>query len=176
QQQIHKTIVFVTHDIREAMTLGTRIALLDVGGVLAQYDTPERLLSAPNNEFVSDFLGSGKEVRRLDLTSVGDVELDPVRTVRSGEADSAGAEPRAVVLDEAGRPQRWLHDRGTGELAVVRSEQSLYDALDVLLSARDDVAVVLDEGDRVVGSLAWGAVLRGLPARPDSAQTVTGPR
>lgn len=111
QQQIRKTIVFVTHDIREAMTLGTRIALLDVGGVLAQYDTPERLLSAPKNEFVSDFLGSGKEVRRLDLTSVGDIELEPVRIVTAA-ADTAGApdEVRVIVIDESGRPKRWLHD------------------------------------------------------------------
>jgi osmoprotectant transport system ATP-binding protein len=72
-----KTIVFVTHDIDEAIKMGDRIAILQQGGVLAQYDTPENILAAPNSEFVSSFVGTDRVLKRLSLLRVSDVELDP---------------------------------------------------------------------------------------------------
>jgi osmoprotectant transport system ATP-binding protein len=78
QKVVRKTIVFVTHDIDEAIRLGDRIALLDVGGRLAQYDTPERLLAAPAEPFVESFLGGGRLVRRLALVPLRAVSLVPV--------------------------------------------------------------------------------------------------
>ena len=75
QQKVRKTIVFVTHDVEEAVTLGHRIALLNVGGVLEQFDRPARLLGAPANQFVADFLGKDRQLRRLSLMTVADAEL-----------------------------------------------------------------------------------------------------
>ena len=78
QRVVRKTILFVTHDIDEAIRLGDRIALLDVGGRLAQYDTPERLLAEPAEPFVEAFLGGGRLVRRLALVPLREVALTPV--------------------------------------------------------------------------------------------------
>jgi osmoprotectant transport system ATP-binding protein len=75
---VSKTIVFVTHDIDEAVTLGDRIAILREGGVLAQYDTPDAILAHPADAFVEQFVGEDRALRRLALRRVGDVELDPV--------------------------------------------------------------------------------------------------
>jgi osmoprotectant transport system ATP-binding protein len=77
QGEIKKTIVFVTHDIDEAIKMGDRIAILQQGGILAQYDTPENILAAPNSEFVSSFVGTDRVLKRLSLLRVSDVELDP---------------------------------------------------------------------------------------------------
>jgi osmoprotectant transport system ATP-binding protein len=77
QDNIKKTIVFVTHDIDEAIKMGDKIAILKEGGILAQYDTPENILSAPKSEFVSSFVGSDRVLKRLSLTRVGDVDLEP---------------------------------------------------------------------------------------------------
>ena len=73
-----KTIVFVTHDIDEAITMGDRIAILREGGVLAQYDTPDAILAQPADEFVEQFVGEDRALRRLALRRVGELELDPV--------------------------------------------------------------------------------------------------
>jgi len=76
QSRVRKTIIFVTHDIDEAIKMGDRIAVLEEGGVLAQYDTPERLLTEPASEFVASFVGADRAIKRLALTSVRDLELD----------------------------------------------------------------------------------------------------
>src|SRR4028118_670429 len=77
QQEIKKTIVFVTHDIDEAIKMGDKIAILKEGGILAQYDTPEKILAAPNSEFVSSFVGTDRVLKRLSLTRVSEMELEP---------------------------------------------------------------------------------------------------
>ena len=94
QQRIRKTIVFVTHDIDEAIKLGDRIAVLKQGGVLAQYATPAELLMAPADDFVEDFVGADRALKRLALTRVGDLDL---RAVDNGL-------PYRLIRDEAGRP------------------------------------------------------------------------
>jgi osmoprotectant transport system ATP-binding protein len=76
QQDIRKTIVFVTHDIDEAIKMGDKIAILKQGGVLAQYDTPENILSHPDSEFVSSFVGADRVLKRLSLTRVGEMDLE----------------------------------------------------------------------------------------------------
>ena len=77
QQEIKKTIVFVTHDIDEAIKMGDKIAILKQGGILAQYDTPESILSRPNSEFVASFVGNDRILKRLSLTRVGEMQLEP---------------------------------------------------------------------------------------------------
>ena len=92
QQVVRKTIVFVTHDIDEAIRLGDRVALFSRGGHLEQYDTPAALLAHPANDFVAEFLGEGRMVRRLSLIQVRDIRLAPL--------DGGGA-PRATVGSDA---------------------------------------------------------------------------
>jgi osmoprotectant transport system ATP-binding protein len=77
QEDIKKTIVFVTHDIDEAIKMGDKIAILKQGGFLAQYDTPEEILANPNSEFVASFVGNDRILKRLSLTRVGDLQLEP---------------------------------------------------------------------------------------------------
>ena len=83
QEDIKKTIVFVTHDIDEAIKMGNKIAILKQGGVLAQYDTPETILAYPNSEFVASFVGTDRILKRLSLVRVGDMRLEPA----NGEAE-----------------------------------------------------------------------------------------
>ena len=84
QEDIKKTIVFVTHDIDEAIKMGNKIAILKQGGVLAQYDTPENILSRPDSEFVSSFVGADRVLKRLSLTRVGEMDLEQANGGTSG--------------------------------------------------------------------------------------------
>ena len=77
-REIRKTVVFVTHDIDEAIKMGDRIAILREGGVLAQFDTPEGILAAPADEFVARFVGEDRGLKRLALRRLDEVELEPV--------------------------------------------------------------------------------------------------
>jgi osmoprotectant transport system ATP-binding protein len=77
-REVGKTVIFVTHDIDEAIKMGSRIAILAEGGVLAQYDTPEEILAHPASEFVERFVGADRGLKRLALRRAGDVELDAV--------------------------------------------------------------------------------------------------
>jgi osmoprotectant transport system ATP-binding protein len=114
QQNIKKTIVFVTHDIDEAIKMGDKIAILKQGGVLAQYDTPENILSSPNSEFVSSFVGADRVLKRLALTRVGEMSLEPANgadglpvidgrmTVRDALSELLGAGSMRGVVEENG--------------------------------------------------------------------------
>ncbi len=107
QAKVKKTIVFVTHDIDEAIKMGDRIAILREGGVLAQYDTPEAILTRPADEFVAQFVGADRGIKRLSLTSLGDVALldeDP----RGGEARRVPSsyslkDALSILLTDGGR-------------------------------------------------------------------------
>src|SRR5206468_3399157 len=78
QEKVRKTVVFVTHDIDEAIKMGDRIAILREGGVLAQYDTPAAILSHPADEFVSRFVGADRALKRLALKKLDELELRPL--------------------------------------------------------------------------------------------------
>ena len=75
---MRKTVIFVTHDIDEAILMGDRIAILRPGGQLAQYDTPETILAAPADEFVADFVGADRGLKRLSLTRLDELDLEPL--------------------------------------------------------------------------------------------------
>jgi osmoprotectant transport system ATP-binding protein len=77
-RQVRKTVIFVTHDIDEAIKMGDRIAILREGGVLAQYDTPDRILAGPADDFVARFVGADRGLKRLALRRLSEVELEPV--------------------------------------------------------------------------------------------------
>jgi osmoprotectant transport system ATP-binding protein len=93
QEKIKKTIIFVTHDIDEAIKMGDRIAILRDKSQIAQYDTPERILVNPADDFVADFIGSGASLKRLSLSRVRDVELHdwPTRRCAARSRRAAGA-------------------------------------------------------------------------------------
>jgi osmoprotectant transport system ATP-binding protein len=77
QSVVRKTIIFVSHDVDEAVNVGDRIALLNVGGILEQFDTPAEVLGHPTNDFVAGFMGKDRQLRRLSLMKVGDAPLVP---------------------------------------------------------------------------------------------------
>jgi osmoprotectant transport system ATP-binding protein len=117
QHELRKTIIFVTHDIDEAILLGDRIAILREGGVLAQYDTPEALLAHPADEFVTRFLGADRGLKLLSLRRLDELELAPPDGAVSPSADgsttlrdalslmiTAGSRS-LVVVDAAGEPR-----------------------------------------------------------------------
>jgi osmoprotectant transport system ATP-binding protein len=175
QETVRKTIVFVTHDIEEAVRLGDRIAVMSTGGHVEQFAPPAELLGRPANETVADFVGADRGLKRLAVTPIdpADLEHPPVVGVGDGLAeagaalDRAGA-GRAVVLDVGGRPAGWLPaDRASGSgtvaSAVVRDDAavplqaSLRTALATILQSDAGWVPVLD-GDRHLGVLTPAAL------------------
>jgi osmoprotectant transport system ATP-binding protein len=118
QNNIKKTIVFVTHDIDEAIKMGDKIAILKQGGFLAQYDTPEIILSNPNSEFVASFVGNDRILKRLSLVRVGDMDLEPANgdaqdlprisvdlTVRDALSELIGSGRSEAVVENDGKKE-----------------------------------------------------------------------
>ncbi len=107
QSVVRKTIVFVTHDIDEAVKLGDRVALFSRGGVLEQFTTPEELLAHPQSDFVTGFLGEGPLVRRLALIRISEVQLTALNGATPGGSVDAGGTLRdaldAVLRSSDGR-------------------------------------------------------------------------
>ncbi len=175
QAELRKTVVFVTHDIEEAVKLGDRIAVLAQGGVLAQHDTPAELLAHPASDFVADFVGADRGLKRLEVTAIHPGDLEQPSLVLAGAtlADTRrcmeldGTE-YAVVVDPERRLRGWLsRSRAAGEgragdrarpvEATVGAGASLKDALSkMLLHDAGWVAVVDDE--RFLGVLTPDAL------------------
>jgi osmoprotectant transport system ATP-binding protein len=95
-EEVPKTVVFVTHDIDEAIKMGHRIAILR-DGELVQYDTPDRILASPANEFVADFVGADRGLKRLNVWELRDLDLDPA----ASHADAGPALPDGTCLRDA---------------------------------------------------------------------------
>jgi osmoprotectant transport system ATP-binding protein len=126
QAELHKTILFVTHDIEEAVRMGDRIAVFRQGGYLEQYDTPASVLGAPATPFVADFVGADRGLKRLSVTPVIESDLDHPVVVRTheslaeaGEALRRSGERWAVVLDSAGLLRGWIGTEMTSGAGVV---------------------------------------------------------
>ncbi|MFE7072965.1 betaine/proline/choline family ABC transporter ATP-binding protein [Streptomyces sp. NPDC057620] len=165
QHELHKTIVFVTHDFDEAIKLGDRIAVLREQSHIAQFDTPEAILTNPADDFVSGFVGAGAALKRLNLTRVRDVEITdyPTVTVDDPLQDifnkvRAGGTNEILLLDRRGRPYKWLRRgdlmRARGSLAragtlvndTVTRDATLRDALEAVLT--DNAGRVVVTGRR----------------------------
>ena len=171
QQRVRKTIVFVTHDVDEAIKMGDRIAILQRGGILAQYDTPAAILANPATEFVERFVGADRGLKRLSLSRVRDLDLIEPVTIRAGEDRGALRErlarteelAYALLVDDAARPLGWVDAqdlRGSGPIEAsaampgaptVQPETTLRDALSALLGSSVQLGVVVDDRDRVLG-------------------------
>jgi osmoprotectant transport system ATP-binding protein len=172
QAEVRKTILFVTHDIDEAIKMGDRIAILREGGKLAQYATPAELLMAPADPFVEDFVGADRALKRLSLMRVGDIDLWEAPLAFVGQATAevraklAGAEvPHALLVDSERRPVGWLSDEDLSAELVPSAAQSsaeplldvsdvMRDALSDLLQAESRYAPVVDGQGRIVGVLS----------------------
>jgi osmoprotectant transport system ATP-binding protein len=164
QADVRKTIVFVTHDIDEAIKMGDRIAILREGSRVVQYDTPEAILTRPADDFVADFIGRGASLKRLGLSRVRDIRLSEWPTVPEGTPPEealtvlrGSGRSALLVLDAQGRPRRWVGaadlqradgqplDRvGLRPEALVEPHATLSDALNELITARYSVATVVD--------------------------------
>ncbi|WNZ13742.1 ATP-binding cassette domain-containing protein [Streptomyces sp. 11x1] len=110
QKELHKTIVFVTHDIDEAIRLGDNIAVFRTGGRLAQFDAPERLLGSPADDFVADFVGQDRGIRRLSFVDATRLPLrdGPVLSSAASVSEARAAKtPWVLVVDDARRPLGW---------------------------------------------------------------------
>jgi len=129
-RELRKTVVFVTHDIDEAIKMGDRICILREGGVLAQFDTPEAILAAPADEFVAQFVGADRGLKRLSLRRLEEVELLPVPN-----------------HDSAATP-------------ACSSKTTLRDALSIMLTEGSEGVVVLGDDDKAAGYLSLEAVSR----------------
>jgi osmoprotectant transport system ATP-binding protein len=172
QAEIRKTVVFVTHDIDEAIKMGDRIAILREGGHLEQYAPPAELLMSPASPFVEDFVGADRALKRLSLDRVRDVDLWQAPLVRVGDrvADVRRALESAdvkipLLVDERGAPRGWLSDRAlagetvtedlrSGPEPVVDRADVLRDALSDLLAHESQYGPVVDGGGKVVGVLS----------------------
>ncbi len=176
QAEIRKTILFVTHDIDEAIKMGDRIAVLREGGKLAQYATPAELLMVPADGFVEDFVGADRALKRLALMRVSDIDLWRAPLAFAGEASADvrarldGAEvPHALLVDAERRPLGWLSDRDLGGAEVPAVPDSspepildrddvMRDALSDLLQAETHYAPVVDRDGRIDGVLSVAVI------------------
>ena len=171
QADIRKTIVFVTHDIDEAIKMGNHICILREGSEIAQYDTPQHILSNPASPFVEGFLGSGIVLKRLNLSRARDVELSSEWPTLPLDA-SAGQVRQAIVdsdkghallLDAQRRPRRWvtvrdltdgpLEEAGTPVEAVLQEDVTLQDVVQEMLTATLGEAIIVDSEGRYLGAL-----------------------
>ncbi|NHC45844.1 ABC transporter ATP-binding protein [Motilibacter aurantiacus] len=178
QEEIRKTIVFVTHDIDEAIKMGDRIAILRERSVVAQYDTPENVLSAPADDFVSEFIGAGASLKRLNLARVRDFALadGPVALVGQGREAALRAlrgsgQDYVLLLDDERRPRRWAAEKdlqregldlertGMEVTALVEPEATLAGALDAMVSSRVGGVVVVDGRGAYLGTVDMRVIM-----------------
>ena len=185
QEEIRKTIVFVTHDIDEAIKMGDRIAIMREGGILAQYDTPERILADPADDFVARFVGLDRGLKRLALSRLSDLTLEPADALPDGSPARGHADrSRVVFVDDENHPIGRLAADGEPEPAgpIGHPDTSLRDALSMIMSDSSRPLVVVDGGGAVAGvapiELIAGALGHGNgssdPGRPGGAPPGAG--
>ena len=171
QKRLKKTIMFVTHDIDEALKMGTMICILEVGGVLAQADAPAKILSEPASSFVAEFVGADRGLKRLNLVRVGYAMQGNIDLLPANEkAESALEHLRtwghdsAIVVDDEDKlvgyltlesarknPDEKIGDIAHEIIASTEMEATMKDAFSVMLSFSLSYMPVLGEEDKVVG-------------------------
>ena len=170
QREVNKTVVLVTHDIDEAIRLGDKVAILNVGGVLEQYGPPEDVLRELANEFVAEFLGRDRGLKRLGLIPIHAVDLEPGPSLAPAATPEEARQVMArhgvdwIAVVDGTRLLGWAPDTALvgaatlGDVAlrpfrtVISHDASLKEALDAVISSRSLAAAVLD-GDVFLGML-----------------------
>ena len=170
QQDLQKTIVFVTHDIDEAIKMGNKIAILREGSEIAQLDTPEAILAEPADDFVENFLGSGAILKSLTLAKIKDMELHqvpvlkaPVMRDKALETLQESDDSTAILLDADDKPLRWIDQAALNRTSQpieksgrpitvdLQPEDTLQDALTVMLQSSTGLAAVTDRKGTYLG-------------------------
>ena len=183
QESIAKTILFVTHDIDEAIKMGDLVAVFQTGGVLAQFGSPLDILAAPASEFVARFVGQDRGLKRLSLLRVSDIGLQKATTARPGDSAADGRrraldDPQRYLLliDQSNRPLGWIAHGdipSDGELTetmanpvspTVNKRTTLKDALSMMLDADVQTGIVVDRDGAVQGLLTVEAVAEKMRA------------
>jgi osmoprotectant transport system ATP-binding protein len=185
QREIRKTVVFVTHDIDEAIKMGDRIAVMEHGGKLSQYATPAELLMYPQNKFVENFVGADRALKRLSLQRVRDIDLWKAPLVRAGELTAEARAkvddsdlPYPLLVDADGRPLGWLSEKGlqgerveeelrSGPEPIVELDDVLRDALSDLLQNEAQYGPVVDARGQVAGVLSVEVIGHALKSTPE---------
>jgi osmoprotectant transport system ATP-binding protein len=163
QTDLHKTIVFVTHDIDEAVMLGDRIAVLSIGASIQQFGPPAQMLARPANDFVADFLGHDRGLKLLSLVPASEVSVEPLTSV---EGDGW-----RLLTDEARHPIGWANGHGDAPIPVIGigPTDSARSLLDAAVSAPSGCAVRVDEDGEVVGVVRYETIGRLLTQRLQAA-------
>ncbi|GJF17582.1 proline/glycine betaine ABC transporter ATP-binding protein [Mycolicibacterium cyprinidarum] len=175
QSELHKTIVFVTHDIDEAIKIGERVAVFGSGGVLHQYDEPKKLLSNPANDFVAGFIGADRGYRGLQFRHATGLRMHDIRAVDEAGIDALELLPGdwALVTKPDGAPYAWidaegvelhrsgklLYDSTTAGGSLFRPDDSLRQALDAALSSPSGLGVAVDADGKPIGGVLADDVL-----------------
>jgi osmoprotectant transport system ATP-binding protein len=178
QEDLAKTILFVTHDIDEAIKMGDMVVVMQTGGHVAQVGTPAEILANPASDFVARFVGADRGLKRLSLYRVADLPLEPAVTVHVGDAASAarataiGAGAREVlVMDPNGLPLGWLMTEDipgegsvTAEMAdpsspIMDRRTTLKDSLSMLLDHDVQSGIVVDRHGQLRGLVTIRAVM-----------------
>jgi osmoprotectant transport system ATP-binding protein len=184
------TVLFVTHDIDEAIKLGDRVAVMRIGGRLAQLDTPAELLSHPADTFVAGFVGRDRGYRALGFAAAGSLPLRDESTVPLGldlsEAARRADDGWVLVVDDENRPQGWLALTGVAEEALqgpvtpdllnlggtlATVDGTLRAALDAALSSPSGRGVVVDADGRFLGTVSASQVLARIEEQASVART-----
>lgn len=188
QSELRKTIVFVTHDIDEAVKLGDRVAVFGPGGALQQFDAPARLLSNPANDFVSSFVGADRGYRGLQFRTGTGLALHSIETVTEDQIDALmlpSGEWRLVTKAD-GSPFGWvdpggvmthrsggsLYDSTTAGGSLFRPAGTLRSALDAALSSPAGIGVAVDDQGRVIGGIRAEDVLAALESQRQASSGI----
>ncbi|MEV0390571.1 ATP-binding cassette domain-containing protein [Nonomuraea sp. NPDC050643] len=186
QDDLAKTIVFVTHDVDEALKIGDHIAIMQRPGHIVQYAQPAEILTNPASEYVEQFLGAGSSMRLLRLTKVGDIDLDPI-PYASEDTDAQDLLARlerdghgyAVIADGMRRPLRWVTPEtlegrhgpvgaaGDPVTASIGHRKTLQEAMEALLNADTDLVPVIGRRQVYVGALSLSSVQNAIQAIKD---------
>ncbi|MET0234214.1 MAG: ATP-binding cassette domain-containing protein [Kibdelosporangium sp.] len=179
QGELDKTIVFVTHDIDEAVRIGEKVAVFRKGGVLAQYGTPSEVLRFPADEFVAGFVGRDRGYRGLSFLGSESIAVDQTATATIGEPLPATGSGWVLGLTAEGRPRGWLPPGTTVDGPLTEDSLvaggSLYTtgtplrgALDAALSSPASRGVVVDENGKYVGVITARQVLDLIESHPEA--------
>jgi osmoprotectant transport system ATP-binding protein len=183
QRAIQKTIVFVTHDIREAVKLADKIAILRQGR-LEQYDDTIRLINNPKNEFVESLLGADRALKGLDLVKVRDTYDPDYFSVSMKDAATSSVKDVAKLLEDAGRPFAFVKDRNDKlqgyvlrrdleqadgrehaeehlrPIESVRQNTTLMEAISLMVTSGITAVPVVDDRDRMLGVMRFTTVFK----------------